>query len=281
MKKQDILIVPDATGTAGAVTWWRLAGVVDYERLSAAWQDAGFDEDELPPPPSDTVALRRALRGYKGPRTRIEPLPSGGFAVVDLDFDDEDDEDPEYEVRFKVRLDYEALEMKFDREISTSEVDQIHELFERGRRELPGGAVGGWLVKQSYRHHGVALRDTGGIYFIPETGAARWSQIADLLASVSPSRIFEIPALRTERAVEAIMSSVITEISTAAEQLNESLANTESARGLRGRAAKLEALGDKLRLYEDLLGRQADEVRARLQLVDAKIVDALMVAEGE
>ena len=281
----DITLVPEHTGTAGAMTWWRLSGVLDYDRLVAEWQAADLPLCDLPAPPSDTAALRRALESYRAPRTLVRSLPSGGFAIVDEDFDgddgdDSDGVDPDYNVRFKVWIDIDTMELSFDREMPESELDTIFDAFMRGRRELHHQDVSAWIVKRCKSMQSIGLRDTGGIYFVPEQFAPTWSAFADLLARCSASRIYEVPALKSERAVEAIMESVIADAAAELEKLSNALNDTDpSTRGLRSKARKCEALADKLKLYEDLLGRKMNDISQRVMETDAQIADMLLLIE--
>lgn len=279
---KDIVVVPDHHGRAGAVTWWRLSGVIDYDRLVEEWKARDLPLADLPAPPSDNASLRRAVEDYRGPRTLIRSMPGGGYAIVDEEFGDDESDDPEYEVRFKVWLDMDDLEMRFDREMPEQEVDKIHEAFTRCRRELHHTEVSSWMVRRVKAVQSISLRDTGGIYFVPEQFAATWSDFADIIAKVSPSRVYEIPALKNDRAVEAIMEAVIDDAASEVEKLTKALDEKDyTERGLRGKAQRCEAIADKLRLYEDLLGRQLTGIHDRVQEVDARIADMiLMVNEG-
>jgi hypothetical protein len=277
---QDITVVAEHTGTAGAVTWWRLSGVIDYDRLVAEWKAAGFPLCDLPAPPSDTSALRRALEVYRAANTLVRSLPGGGYAIVDEDFAGGDNDDPEYEVRFKVWIDEQEMALSFDREMDEAELDVIHDTFMRCRRELHHQDVSAWLVKRCKAVQSIGLRDTGGIYFVPEQFAPTWSLLADLLARCSASRIYEIPALKNDRAVEAIMEAVINDAADHVAKLTKALDEKDlGERGLRGKATKCEALATKLRLYEELLGRKMEAITARVQEVDARISDLILMSE--
>lgn len=277
---QDITVVSEHTGTAGAVTWWRLNGVIDYDRLVAEWKAVNLPLCDLPAPPSDSAALRRSLETYRAPNTLVRSLPTGGFAIVDEDFESNDNDDPEYEVRFKVWIDEQEMALCFDREMDEAELDTIHDTFTRCRRELHHQDVSAWLVTRCKAVQSIGLRDTGGIYFVPEQFAATWSALADLLARCSANRIYEIPALKNDRAVEAIMEAVIADAATEAEKLTKALDEKDlSARGLKGKATKCEALATKLRLYEELLGHKMVAIGERVQEIDARISDMILMGE--
>jgi hypothetical protein len=276
--RNDLTVVPDHSGRCGAITWWRLSGTLNYDRLVEEWQMADLPPSELPAPPSDTDALRRALLSLRGPRTLIRALPGTGFAVVDESFDETDAvAEPEYAVRFKTWIDYEALELRFDPPLEDEEVSGIVGKFLVARRELDAGDLSSWLVRRIYKHEAVALRDTGGIYFVPETRAEHWSRFADIVHKISGSRIYEVPALKSERAVEAIVAAVIAEANASVAELTKRLDKGElTERGLRSQARKCEELADKIRSYERLLGVKLGDMHNVVHNVDARIADMLL-----
>lgn len=281
-----VVVVPDLGSRAGAMTWWRLSGVLDYDTLKQKWSEADLPPNELPALPSEHTALRRALANHRrGPRTLLRSLPGGGFAVVDEEFDADynvEDEDPEYSVRFKVWLDMDELAMKFDRNMPEQEGRAITSAYVRARRELHATDLSAWLVRRVTALNAVGLRDTGGIYYVPENAAARWSALADLLKAISTSRIFEVPALRTDRAVEAIMDAVLTETTEGLQTITQALdarADEMTARGLRGKIGACEKLAQKLALYEHLLGARQQAMASQIQEVRARAVELMMLAE--
>lgn len=279
MKTEGLMVVPDHHGRAGSVTWWRLQGSVNYDRLIAVWARHGFPEADLPPPPSDAAALRRTLEAFRGPQTLVRAVPTGGFAVVDEEYN-EADEVLEYETRFTVWIDYESSSMTFDREVDDDVANSVIESFERLRRELQATDLSAWMVRRAKALSAIALRDTGGIYFVPEPSAEAWSVFADVVAEVSASRVYELPALKTERAVEALMDAVLAEASEEAAKLEEAIDALDaapSARAVKAKAAKCEAIATKLELYEDLLGRRVGDVGERLARLEARIVEASLV----
>lgn len=264
-----IIVVPDGKN-AGLVTWWRLSGTINYDALTEAWASAGLDAGELPDPPSDSEALKRAIIDMRGPHTLIRQLPNVmGFAVVDESFDDGD---PEYEMRFKLWLDYDALEMRFDPAVDAEQVREINERFATARRELVASDLSSWLVRRVWKASAVALRDTGGIYFVPETQARAWEEFADVFHKVGASRVHVIPAMKSERAVEAVMAAVIAETEAEVAAVLKRIENGElGGRALKTQAAKCDAMADKLRTYEQLLGVRMGDMQRLVQEADARV----------
>jgi len=272
-----VAVTERTAGQCGLITWWRLSGVINYDVLVAAWAAAGLPEGELPSPPSDHDALRRALMPLRGPHTLLRALPNAtGFAIVDEEFVD-GERDPEYGVRFTAWIDYADLEIRFEPAIPAEEVDAIVQRFTAARRELDASDLSSWLVRRVARHDAVALRDTGGIYFIPEARAAAWSAFADVMRQVGASRVHEIPALRSERAVEAVVEAVIAEAQASVDALTKRIEKGDlTERGLRGQAQRCSQIADKLRLYEGLLDVKLGSMQRIVEEVDARIATLLL-----
>lgn len=279
MQKPDIMVVPDAQANAGAITWWKIKSATNYDDLRTAWELAGFPANELPAPPSDSSALRRALEPLRtDAHTLIRSVPGrDAFALVD-EYVDDDTGELEYDVRFSLWIDYEANCLEFDREVTDELADGIIERFEAERRTLHHSELSSWLVKRAYAHSVVALRETGGVYFVPNTD--RWTKFAGVVESAGVGTVYLVPAMRTEKAVEAIMAAVISDAGAEVEKLEKALEDidTMGTRSLKARARAVAEVGEKLRLYEDLLGRQVGDLAARLQQIDARVVEATLTA---
>jgi len=286
-----IVVVPDGENVrAGSFTWWRLAGVIHYDKLEKAWQLADMPMRDLPSLPSRTVALKRALdEQYRGSHTLVRVLPAGGYAIVDESFENgqEDDEtvDPTYETRFKAWFDEDLGELCFrnvDGKISEDEMQAILSHFKMAQKELTHQDLSSWLSKLVRNVQSVRLRDTGGIYFIPEQHVAQWEKISDIVAEVGQSRVFGVPALRTDRAVEAIMDAVISDTTNEIETVTKLLDDaTLGVRALKTRGEKLAALSDKLKVYENLLGVRLDEMREKIQEADARISETIITLQED
>lgn len=276
-----IVAVPDMIGgRVGLMTWWRVAATTNFDTLKAEWLKHDLNESELPNLPGDNVALLRALRTcFAEKHCLIRVLHDGVYAVVEEDADDANRTiDPEYEVRFKVWIDMEELEIKFDKEVDEDIADAIFDEFEKARRELRTADMSAWFVRRLAG--AVRLRETGGIYFVPETQAAAWTQFADIISKVSGTRIYEVPAMRTERAVEAVMDAVIAETQSEVAALTALLDEKEfTARGLQGKATRCAALAAKLKSYEDLLGVKLSAMQSTIEEVDARIADMILAVE--
>lgn len=283
MADAGLIVVPDGTKAAGVVTWWTLHGTIEYETLEREWLEAGREARYLPALPSDRVSLKRALASMEGPKTRVEVLPDSVYALVDLKFDmSAGIAEPEYTVRFKVWFDDEDSTICYDRDLPNDVVDAVEAAFLQARGQIQATDLSSWLVKVVALHSAVALRPTGGIYFIPQTAAPQWTAFAEMLERMSASRVFEVPAMQSVKAVDAILAAVTIEAQAELDAIAKALEENEmTVRGLKGRATRLDATGKKLKLYEDLLGARVQALHDAIEAIDARIVEAIVVAEED
>lgn len=270
---------------AGAMTYWSLSGEVKHGQLAEAWQAAGLDPAHLPDLPTPRAALGRAVAEVRA-RHRLSRRVTGGWAIVE-----ETEREAgllRHEQTIKVGLDlvgrpvFEAPGRGWDNE-SRRLMEEIRTAFERALWNLSTGDVGGWLSAQVYRLGGIALRDTGGFYFVPHHSVEEWRAIVRALrASRSAATVYEIPALRTEGAVDAILAAVEREAAAEAGAIEEALeAGDMGVRALRSREAATTKMERKLASYESMLGRALPALQARLETVRAGLATAILAAEAE
>lgn len=262
--------------TAGAITYWRLSGDVSIQTLAQVWEDAGLDPKGLPGLPGAETALKRSLKDLAGPHQLVRPLKGSGYALVN---EVTAEEGNVYDTGLRARLSGES--------VVVSPTDHVHTTdvltgFERYAKVLIANDISSWLTRVVRRVGAVPLRDTGGMYFVPRHRLDDWRAVARALRAASSHVIFEIPALRSDEAVEAILDAVQVDAEREAKGLEEDLQNPSlTARGLKGKARTTERMLAKVESYEGLLGRTMDGLRKRIEDLKASITVAIMAAESE
>ncbi|KKN38749.1 hypothetical protein LCGC14_0750120, partial [marine sediment metagenome] len=272
---QGIVAVTESMETAGCIVWWRLSGSTDGYALRQAWEDAGLPEDLVPELPSAEKALRRAVIEQRERRRLVRPLEgTKGWAVVD---EAASGDDLDYSVRLKVTLN-KIGHVSIEPEGAVGS-DEIKAAYQRHLAQLAQTDISTWLVRLAARVRAVALRDTGGVYFIPREQVAQWRRMAGALGAASASRVFEVPALKSDEAIEAVLDAVAREAETAAEVMEEELAKENlGERALRTRTERCGAIEEKLSTYEKLLGTSLDALHDRLEVLQAGLATAALAA---
>lgn len=269
--------LPD--GSCGRLVFWKLDGNVDERALEQAWAAAGLNPKLRPRAPSPKQALRRALGELEGKRRLVRPLDGGGYAVVD---ERDGGGALEYSTRFHVNLDAAGRPATSNAFPGAGGDDALlRAVHESMLHTLAPVDVSSWLCDMAAHHDGVALRDGGGIYFIPARQVASWNLVVGALRSVSAHKVYAVPALRSDQAVEAIMDALADEVGAAVEAIQRDLDGGdlgERAKQTRlGRAAELERkLGEFERLFDrrqEGLHQQLEQLRGHIALVQLARLD--------
>jgi len=258
------------------MTWWRLNGDVELEALAKAWVAAGFDEKLLPKEPSPAKRLRRAVDKVARAMDEnclVRPLKGQHSWAIVGETASRDDLD--YRINLRARLNGEALEV----DGLLMHEDQLRAAFEHYRTHLTSNDVSRWLLDTMDDMRAVGLRQGGGIYFVPQGRVDLLRNLAAVLGEVSDHAVYEVPALRSEEAVRAILDALLQEADSELDRMGEEIeTGGMGPKALRTRERRCERLLDKVGEYEGLLGRSLDELRDRAEGLKADLVAAAFVA---
>lgn len=277
---KDIVAVTDAqAATAGAIVYWKLTELTELARLSDAWCARGFSEDLLPPAISPIQALKRAMLELAGDsRKLVRPLEKkDGYALVE---ETAAEDDLEYFTRMVAKVGPDAeLIMDPNYEYSNS----LREKYEATLNHVIGGRIGSWLTALTSRCAGINLRvGSGGFYFIPEQYADTFREWAKVVNDVTMNVVHEIPAMRCEKAVSAILDAVNHEAQKELGEIASDVAEGNMGRtGLKGREKRCDALRQKLSAYADLLGPALNVIEDQLDTTKENVVAAVLALDDE
>lgn len=272
-----ILALTEGMDTAGLITYWRLSGVINADRLTQEWTQAGLEEDLLPDMPSPTTALRRALKAFETKHRFVRRLPAGGWALVE---ERPDSKANDLTLDTEIRCTVDALGQVAVEPAGHELETKIREAYTAAFGEMQ--AISGWLCRMTREVQGVALRDTGGIYFIPRTHVALWKRMAGAVSTASGHRFFEIPALKSDEAVQAILDAITREAELEASGFAADVDNVElGAKALRTRVSRAEAMARKVAHYSELLGVNMQGLTTQLDELKFALTTAALKAEAE
>jgi len=273
---QDYIGVVDASG-AGATVWWTLSGSIDLDRLRAAWVAEGQDEKELPVPPSPAAALRAAMMEHKARNRIVRPL-DGGWAIKD-----------EHMLEDKSDLDYSPAVVKAKVTIAgTLSMDgdwtlrrEIQESYDALLWEIDPARVSSWLSSYVGELGGIALRGTGGIYYLPPWALAKWERLVRVLASAGARHIlYDMPTMKSAGAVRAIIDGLTADLQTALDLLDKEMSSGLGEKALETRRIRVEEMQVKLERYETLLGSKLEDIRARIGSAQAAVSAAILAGDS-
>jgi hypothetical protein len=281
MATTTVIAVPDLAGARGigGITFWRLSGRVNLSALTQAWLDAGLDPDALPQPTSPRAALRSALRTLEGTRLLARPLENRGDYVLTEESVSDDAADTSYTKRLRVYLG--ANDDLVIEPAHHPEAENLRNEYLLDLSTMSGVAFGGWLVDQVEALRGVRLKDTGGVYYVPEFALSRWQRIAAVVQASTAHTILEIPAMSSQSALAAVTTALIDESENVLRAINRQLESGDlGERALRSRQNDCRAVQSKIAEYEIALGVQLDKLRERVQKIEAKVIHAAIAAQA-
>ncbi len=273
----ELVAVTDAgLDAAGATVWWRLQGEVAHSHLVGALRAAGVTGRDPAPCAPDT-ALRRAIGHLSGKRRLVRPLRRGSWAIVtERENRDELDHNTDYTVRLN-----QIGRISITGAASNDEIDVITGHFNHYMDTLITNDVSAWLIEQAEAVNAVALRENGGIYFVPSgSSLRRWTQVTEALTQFSCHLVYRLPTLKTKDAVRAVVDSLTTEVDAqVSKATGEVISGDLGIRALNTKASFARTLGSKIKQYEDMLGIELGKLAASVDRLDQQIVAATLAAE--
>lgn len=277
-----IFAVSDQVEAAGGLVYWRLAGGLDPAALLEPWEDVGLDPALLPKTPAPATALARALKEQTSKHVLLRPLATKGGAHAGWALVDETmlDEDLSHAVSLAAKLD--AAGRPAFSDASDPRCAKIVAAYEKHLERCSSEDVGAWLVKLMGRLEAVSMRDQGGIYYLPPWRLPTWNTAAKVIAAMTSSKLFVIPALRSADAVNAILDAVSQEAEAEAAILERDLEDEKlRARALETRGERAMKVEKKLDRYEAFLGLRLEGLRERLATLRGNLAAAALARGSE
>ena len=275
---QVIAIQGYAPDTAGAIVYWRLSGPIVLADAMAAWRNAGLPESLGPRQIPEHRAMTRAAKELEANRRFLRKLPQGnGWAVVD---EEAVGGELSHRTIGSVQIAGKRLEVA---PYDAPWAQQVRDAYQEHLGLLDTVDVSGWLTDWlAPTLQAVALRDTGGVYFVPRQHVERYRAYTAAIKAVSKHTFFEIPALRSDEAVVAVLDAVRREADGAVAQIEADLADAAnmSARSLKVRAARCEKVLALVQSYGELLGVELEALARKIEGLQAGIVSASLVAKA-
>ncbi len=270
----------DGLGLAGAICFWSLSGTMSLEDLQDSWAAEELDPKFLPVIASPANALGRAVAVAADKRTLVRPLKQGLWEIITETIVETDD-GPRTGHTHECRVELVAG--------TPSVTPAEHRLaagilrgFAFHRTRLTHMDVSAWLsVTVARMADSVGLRDRGGVYFVPADRVDLWRRVTRAVEAASANRIFEVPAVKTDGAVEAILASVRRDAEFELQELETYMAGDVSTKGLNSMDRRASATRAKIAHYAALLGATLPDLNQRLEtLTGAVVASRLLVKDA-
>lgn len=270
----------------GAVVFWRLAPLFDDARLREGLGRLGYI---CPEPRSPLSAMRAALadslpKAPEGCAWLIRPTAADDTLAVTMESEGQDRNSYTHELSAQADRTGWALRAGDGGEVPAEVSERFSAAYQAALGTLPMAAVSRVLVKIT---EGVlcatSLREAGGVYWLPGHRLDEYRALAEVIEAASlgkeGSALYCLSTVADADQARAVSASLAAEVGAEADRIDRELREEDlGARALDGRIRQIEALGDKIRLYEESLGVGMDRLRERMADVGEAAMRARILA---
>lgn len=274
----SLIAVPGLeSGSAGVITYWRLKGPVNHSTFVRDWVSALGAKEDAPEAISVDAAVNRAVKSMRKSGRLISKSADTWVIAVDGVTRDE-----EIVHSITCRVDSNGGSWINVRPYDHPWAPELRAIYARFLDELQTTDFSSWLVGRAEKCDAVSLRDTGGFYFIPPADVWSWRHLVNFVNNHTQHRIYEIPAVSSEQAVSAVVDAISEETRMFAQNLEEELSKGNlGERALESWKFRAEQTLAKVGRYEVLLGAKLDELRSRVEAVNAELVAGILSAQSD
>lgn len=255
-------------GISGGVVFWTLGGGTDFDKLLNSWSVLGH-EKHAPDRVSTADAVKAALVDlYGGRENLVRPAKrKGGYCVVreTAGMMAENDYDERVVVQVMSGAQKEAYHLHIRG--PDAEPERIRRAVNDQLDILPSSKVTQGLVAVVRSLGGVPMRETGGIYWIPEYNLAEWEGVARATEQSGPgNQVYVARTVLDEEGKRAVLAAIRSDIVTQVEKIKEEIetGGMTSERALKHRRSVVESLEARVSEYESALDVALTDIRTAL-----------------
>jgi len=149
---------------------------------------------------------------------------------------------------------------------------------------LPSDAVAGSLTKIVDWLHGVPIRPTGGVYWIPDSSAAKWAQVSAVIARTPGCEVFCARTVVDDEGTRMVNVALVNSVSKELDSLTAEFAQIASRPNNREstwekKRDRIERLRKRAVGYEAMLGITVSDLKAKIEEVDGAAAVAAFAAQ--
>jgi len=160
-------------------------------------------------------------------------------------------------------------------------VSLIRRTYEGCLELLDNNDISSLLIAYTESLLAIALRERGGFYFLPPTKVEAFRAAARALKNTTGVTCYEVPAMRSDGAVQAILAGLTAEVAQKVAALTQVLDEGEAGeRALHTKVESCKRAEAKVTAYEELLGQGLKHLKDQLETTRARLTEAALLAES-
>lgn len=255
----------------GYAVYWSISDVrVKHLDFVELLKQVGLDPDVAPAVRTKSALIKAIRSNTKGRRSTfhknvVDNKDRAGFAIVNTTAIDADTVDVDFETETRIILDKLTKQVRID----GPNKDSIEASFNEHKDIYTSDKFRNAVLKVVKTFaQGVAIRERGGVYFIPTTHFGELNKLQKLFDYFPQCSLDIIPIVDTVEAKKSMWKSLIGEVSEELAIFKADLHDmdgTEKDSSLEVRIERYQKLKDKVENYETLLSYTASDLKTELE----------------
>lgn len=139
---------------------------------------------------------------------------------------------------------------------------QLNETFQRLKATCSGASVSGMLVRVIAHMKGVTLRESGGLYYLPDSVVNTFRALANVVEGAacgeSKNVVYSVRTVLDGQSVRAVRDAIVKEINETTAEIITEVSGNMGPDALERRKQRAIALHEKITMYEEVLGVALD-----------------------
>lgn len=270
----------------GRIVFWSLGNDSDHKMLSDGFDQLGLSS-YTPDEQSALMSLKSALtEAYGSRRCLIRRLEKrSGFQISQERASGENNAGLEYQKLFSVEIPTGPHGILFmdpdtgERIPDPKYAGTVRDLFWRELDKVPRDNLARALTRITLQKmDGICLRETGGIYWIPQSKMHIWDQVVSAVEQASPSgrnKVYGPRTLLDDELVSMAMDWLAQNVESQMGQIRERLGKAKSKRGKSTQENAAADLHNKVQTYEHIFQKTLQGLKDSTQ--DLKAARAMTV----
>ena len=273
----------------GRIVFWSLGSDSEYKALKDGFEQLGLSA-YIPDEQSSVMSLKAALTEVYGSRRclvrKLDKPKVPGFQITQERASGENNAGLEYHKIFSAQIPTDNRGIIFlDPETGVQISDPkyatvVRDLFWKELDKVPRDNLARSLKRiVAQQSNGITLKETGGVYWIPENSLPLWDKVVSVTQAASPggrNKIYGPRTLLDDDLVHMAMDWLAQNVESEMGQIRERLGKAKTKRGKSTQEDAASDLHDKVKTYEGIFSKTLQGLKDSTQdLKAARVLTAL------
>ncbi len=156
----------------------------------------------------------------------------------------------------------------------------LQEQYDVAKATLGGNAIGRSLVEIMASLKGTALREAGGVYWIPDEGVAVWERVISAFQEAGQSKVYLMRTVMDSQTVRAVSDAIVGEVLAASGMLADEIRSGQLGEvALETRKERAQSLHRRVSEYEQILGQTMQHLHQVIGIAEMAAASATAMRE--